>query len=402
MAEHEQRKSKAANRRRYHVRFALALMIAILIIASGLFYLGLDTPSIEECLAAIEAAEAIPDAQNAAIIYNQLLEDPNTASLVDLPESIDEDSNSRTLLQPWLEKDYPEVAAWIDGYQQLIDKLVEVSQFEKCHFPILVNWYGSKRSTQLSIVRRWAFLLKRASNNDIAEDRNGEAITKCSCLIRLGEHFRQQSILLEYLTGVAIQSLGVNQMALFVMEGNVDENHLQEIELIPLRTHDDWATVMDRLMPVEELTERKFKEQLGLLRRLKYELQYGVFGNMKDRKYEKLRFIHNRMLACSRGIHILIALKRYKNNTGYWPENLDQIRSQVPAEMFVDPLNECSFVYRLTDDSFTLYSKGQNNVDEGGKYISKGPDDWPIWPPRSRISKLKQQGADPNKSDTNL
>ena len=83
---------------------------------------------------------------------------------------------------------------------------------------------------------------------------------------------------------------------------------------------------------------------------------------------------------------IIIALRRYKNKHGSWPESLDDVKSMAPAEIFVDPVNNGSYVYRLTDEAFLLYSRGRNNIDDGGKYdkwFEKGPvaDDWIIWPP---------------------
>ena len=51
-------------------------------------------------------------------------------------------------------------------------------------------------------------------------------------------------------------------------------------------------------------------------------------------------------------------------------------------ETLIDPTNGGSFVYKLTEDSFILYSKGKNNIDEGGKADrNTGPDDCLIWPP---------------------
>ncbi len=83
---------------------------------------------------------------------------------------------------------------------------------------------------------------------------------------------------------------------------------------------------------------------------------------------------------------IIIALRRYKNKHGSWPENLDDVKSLAPAEIFVDPVNGGSFVYRLTDEGFLLYSKGQNSIDDGGEHDEwfgqvSGADDRLIWPP---------------------
>jgi hypothetical protein len=86
-------------------------------------------------------------------------------------------------------------------------------------------------------------------------------------------------------------------------------------------------------------------------------------------------------LARRRGTLILIALKRYKKESGRWPQTLADIQDGERAEIFIDPVNAGSFVYKLTDASFALYSKGENNIDENGK---DGADDWPIWPVRGR------------------
>jgi hypothetical protein len=45
----------------------------------------------------------------------------------------------------------------------------------------------------------------------------------------------------------------------------------------------------------------------------------------------------------------------------------------------------------FTDDGFRLYSKGENNIDEDGKY-GDGADDRLIWP-QKRSWKTAQKGA---------
>jgi hypothetical protein len=97
-------------------------------------------------------------------------------------------------------------------------------------------------------------------------------------------------------------------------------------------------------------------------------------------------------MAGRRGSRLLIALKRYKNKNNNWPESLDAIRPLAPEEIFIDPINNDSFVYKLTEEDFTLYSKGKNNIDEDGQYNSTWDpntfegtveeDDRLIWPLR--------------------
>ncbi len=125
-------------------------------------------------------------------------------------------------------------------------------------------------------------------------------------------------------------------------------------------------------------------------------------ASMLEHLFYTLHDSYLQNIAKQRGARIIITSRRYKNKTGHWPENLDEIKSFAPADIFVDPLNNDSFIYRVTADDFTLYSKGKNNIDEGGKYESKWDpntyehtvekDDRLIWPLRS--CKTKEENAD--------
>lgn len=117
--------------------------------------------------------------------------------------------------------------------------------------------------------------------------------------------------------------------------------------------------------------------------RLNYNYLVKLMADMAEESFYRIHDLYVRTIAEQRGSRIIILLKRYKNKNGSWPKNLQDIPS-APAEILVDPINNGSFVYKLTDDGFMLYSKGKNNVDEDGKYSStwpeSKPDDWLIWP----------------------
>ena len=78
---------------------------------------------------------------------------------------------------------------------------------------------------------------------------------------------------------------------------------------------------------------------------------------------------------------ILIELRRYKNERNQWPETLKDIKAQAPAETFIDPTNGGDYVYKLTDENFTLYSTGKNAIDEEGErntVFDPNESNWPI------------------------
>jgi hypothetical protein len=86
-----------------------------------------------------------------------------------------------------------------------------------------------------------------------------------------------------------------------------------------------------------------------------------------------------RLKSDARATRIIIALRRYKNMYGRWPKVLEEVKEFVDAEIFIDPVNGGSYVYKLNEENFILYSRGENSIDENLKYKS-GADDRPFWP----------------------
>lgn len=116
---------------------------------------------------------------------------------------------------------------------------------------------------------------------------------------------------------------------------------------------------------------------------------------MSEQSLYRIHIIYFRVAADNHGSRLIVALRRYKNEHSRWPENLDGIKDLVPKEILIDPINGGSFVYKLTEENFILYSKGKNNIDEGGiRDKESGADDWLIWPPKTRKTKEEKANAE--------
>jgi len=132
--------------------------------------------------------------------------------------------------------------------------------------------------------------------------------------------------------------------------------------------------------------------------RLNFRWLVEIISRISENNWPKIHDRYLQATALKRASRLIIALRYYKNRTGRWPESLVDIKSIAPEEIFVDPFNEGPFVYKLTDDSFKLYSKGKNNIDQNGEYDydwhqkKAEPDDWPLWPPKTR--KTKEENAE--------
>ena len=51
-------------------------------------------------------------------------------------------------------------------------------------------------------------------------------------------------------------------------------------------------------------------------------------------------------MTLTNGTKIIIALRKYKDENGWWPDNLDQIQSLIAPDILVDPINGSSYVYK--------------------------------------------------------
>jgi len=378
----EKKKPKNAKRTRKWVWCAAIVIVIAVIICCLLWKAGLwEFQTVDEQLAAIEAARAIPDEENAAIIYNQLLEDYDESLLS--PDFMDEDLDNLTSREPWLSKDYPELAEWLKDQQDTISKLLQASKKEKCRFPIIIGVQPtSPRAERLLAMRRWAYVLVRAANNDIAEGRIDAGIQKYRCLIKMGNHQCQQPVWVDLLVGIAVEAIALHGMRSLIVQGNATEEHLMIIEAALPQTKNNWSKDSAIILEVERLYERK---QFSFISRLRL-----WWWDKDEEVLNRIHEIYLRRLADRRGNRILIALRRYKNKNSRWPQTLSEIQSFVPAEILIDPYNNGSFVYKLTDNNFELYSKGKNNIDEDGKY-RRGLDDWPIWPGPGRSRQTKEE-----------
>lgn len=430
----------------------------------------------DEGLAALEAKYTVPDEENAAIIYNQLLEDYNKATFE--PNFLDPNLDDLTRKEIWSSQDYPKVAQWLKQHESTIATLLEASKKENCRFPIVANTVDlSKQMDRLSPMRRWAYLLSRAANNDLGEGRIDQGLEKHIAVLQMAKHLCQQPLLIDFLVGAALEALSVDQLKRFTVTGDAIETHLNLIEQALAKIKHDWSADLPKILEGEKLFAKNFlgmfyevnregkvrlsrntltecktqcsrethlpvywrkklnksKTILGwfympstlqkageiidseyerlyamaepdfdwqkkverptIMLRLNYRYLVERLTEILEPAYYRIHDTYLRTISQQRGTRLTIALRRYKNKTGFWPVNLDDIKSMAPAEIFVDPINGGDFVYEITEENFRLYSKGKNNIDEDGWY-KDGADDWPIWPTAGKKYKAKKENTD--------
>ncbi len=171
---------------------------------------------------------------------------------------------------------------------------------------------------------------------------------------------------------------------------------LQEVSIIIDDIHKQYYE-----MAKSEFDWEKEHEKFSLKSvRLNFRCLLEMMSRILEDNWSGIHDLYLRITSYNRSARIIIALRLYKNENGHWPETLEDVEHLASPELFVDPINNDSFIYRLTEDGFTLYSKGKNNIDENGDRRTKKPDgtktdDFLIWPPKSRQTR-KELPIQPN------
>ena len=131
--EQKQNNEKGLNKKHSKNYLRLITIIVFIVLFCILFWFIIQYKTAEQRLAAIEAARVIPDAENAAILYNQLLDKYDKS----LFSTLSIDPNDIANRKPWLSIDYPDLAKWFEERQEITTNLLQVYKFEKCRFPII-------------------------------------------------------------------------------------------------------------------------------------------------------------------------------------------------------------------------------------------------------------------------
>ena len=352
----------------------LAALFIVLLLALLIIFTIIRSSSIDKQIAAYEAKRKIPDFENAAVLYEKLFTDVNFIGIIE-DRIYKQMTMGEDYYKPWKSKDCPEEAEFLEKSKNVFPIFIEIARREKCFFSMLNN--DQKDMTILKDARSWAQFLRLSANNDIGDQRFNDAIEKSRIIQKIGDHFQQQSILTYFLVGIAVEAISLRCTKSIILDPNATENQLQLIEKLPVKIEDKWNTIMPQLLAGENYYARKIVMKYPFLTRYTMMLRSK---SMAKSTLESISKLYLRFLADKRGNRILIELRRYKNQNGQWPEKLEQIKSFVDPNVLIDPQNNGSFVFKKADNDFILYSRGPNNIDEGGNSNSPA-DDWPIWIP---------------------
>jgi len=94
--------------------------------------------------------------------------------------------------------------------------------------------------------------------------------------------------------------------------------------------------------------------------KVNYRSGVELLTNLPEQSYYTIHKIYLRNLTLRRGTRLLTAIKQYEIEHGAWPESLNAIKSGVPAEAFIDPVNGNEFEYENHGERFSLFGETVN------------------------------------------
>ncbi len=511
--------------KQYRKHFWLTVLVIVIALAIWVFLPENNKDwqpyTFDKELAALEAKRAIPEDENAAVIYDQLIiseqkheEAPPNEKMAELmekgeatipledvndwlassystfyPDFWTDELDDLTKKNHWRSKDYPKIAEWLKTHETTIAGLLEAAHKEKCRFPIPPDIDSLSESlTRLSSMRRWCYLLVRAANNDIGDNRIDDGIQKITIILRMAQHLYQQPSFINLLVAISFERLAIEQLNKSIITANLENQHFVLIEQLlgtikhnwnanfpnildcdklmaknmmgmiyevspqnkmrfnrnpmatirtlqsedthpltywkrkyyktaaitawftmpssPQKTGEFIDSIYDNLYTMadpnynwpKDLTKEHFYMKNFNWTKLKLNFKYLVTATMSTSK-DTIHTIHNmyfRSDSMRKACQLLIAIRQYKNQNGSWPKSLDDIKGLAKEDSFIDSTNDNPFVYKRTDDSFILYSKGgDNSYDYPSKVINDCVyrDDHVVWPKdKKRIDVQRELG----------
>ena len=205
-------------------------------------------------LTAFREKYAIPDEENAAVIYNSLLENYDDKTMY--PEFMDRELDKLTYSEQWTSQEYPELAEWIQGQQGTIQTLFQAAKKEKCQFPINVQLHVPDKMelNRTSAVSSWVLLLVRAANNDMAEERTEKAIEKYLCALGLTKHLYQQQKITYLIMSYTPQQQTLIALNRFLIDGEPTTEQIQLIsDSISRSLKNNWYSDFRRWLETDVL-----------------------------------------------------------------------------------------------------------------------------------------------------
>ncbi|MEJ5259109.1 MAG: hypothetical protein WHS88_02855 [Anaerohalosphaeraceae bacterium] len=200
-------------------------------------------------------AQEIPDGENAAVLYKNLLAQKDWEAMRAQLNRLD--PKSAAVRHPWRREDFPELAGWLKENESVIEQLHAAAKYERCWFGLQPQWAQTSNWDSVSNLRTAAGILLRSCTLDLAEGRTESALQKLYTAAQLSSHLRQQSMFLSLLTSLHLDETICAILKCHLIEGTVQPGQDERIQKILEKMDISWPRQWSAVMEFEKLTAKQ-------------------------------------------------------------------------------------------------------------------------------------------------
>lgn len=361
------------------------------------------------------APPAVPDAQNAAILYKRaettleklglttdeeiqmMGQDPKTNMVMSAPQL---SATRRGLLQK---------------YRPAIALIRQGAALPSCRFP--TKWQEPAFTIlfpDLAYLRKFARLMSASAVQEAQDGQTAQAIEDVGAIYRMSEHAASDPILISLLVSIAIENIGHNALAQVFEYSNFTPAQKRQVEAILPRTDKEkqlayalqgerafglsgfnTANLQTDVLPLVGETDQNDFFGLMLLR-VSRTIGLPIFkldemwylrshpANSHPVPYQDIpRYaaLTRILLPVFQQVHqtidkaetnrnlarVALDLNVYHTQNKTFPVTLAQLEAQTKTKLPLDQFSGQPFVYRRTKNDYDLYSVGANKKDDSGR-----------------------------------
>jgi hypothetical protein len=224
------------------------------------------------------------------------------------------------------------------------------------------TWF-STHMIQIAAHKSMAQLLVAEGIVHLEEGRTNEAARCFADCIVFAHAAHRHGLMIDELVGIACQAIGTKRLV--EVAPSVSQDTLREIlpDLIAL----DQAR--EPAVAIEQRDREWSRGAYGLLRSIWAGIVTQKSIRAVEASFEKK---HARSIASLRLVMTDLAVRGYQAKTGKPPAALAELVPAWLPAVPIDPFSDRPLIYRVTTNSFSLYSVGSDGKDDQGKPIQRG------------------------------
>ena len=359
-------------------------------------------PSAGERLQALDRARAIPDDENAALIYAKLLADyKNIETFNDLLQpisevdantirndpnvifSIDDRETRRFVLNhPWQRSQYPDIADAIDTFSKNNYLLLEAIQLPTCRFPLYQppetlnqtpeNFILFHKIIRAAIYSQTA-ALRADTMLDLGEQRYEAAISKIQILSKIHQHMCQNYTDLYYSRSVKFPLIQL--LNIILLKAETTSFNYDAFKAISQSLYNEHYEINED--EIEQLKHKYYLNHVsdaiasnywqhvlhcirhGRWNQVRNYISPGGLGSSPQREE-----LERQQRLFDKHIHqLILEARRFKEQDGHWPTRLQQIAPQLPRPLLDNIQSHQPVLIVLDGDCFIAQSQQQSGQD---------------------------------------